>query len=288
MAKLQKIIPFLWFDNQAEEAAGLYASIFPNAKLESVKRLGEAVKIVVFSLDGQQFRAMDAGPMFQVNASISFFVVCETESEIDAAWNRLMEGGKVMIPLGKYAWSEKYGWLEDRFGVSWQIFLGKLADTGGLKFSPSLLFTGDQSGRAEEAVHFYTSVFSPSSISGILRYEAGEEGREGSVKHAQFDLCGQTFMAGDDPLGSPFAFNEGLSFVVDCEDQREVDYFWDSLLAGGGQEDMCGWLKDRFGVSWQVIPRELPELLANPDPEKAQRASAAMMQMRKIELDKLR
>lgn len=287
MSKPQKITPFLWFDHQAEEAANFYASVFPSSKVDRVQRLSEAIKVVSFTLGDQRFSAMDAGPMFQLNPSISFFVVCETEAETDAAWGRLMEGGQVMMPLDKYPWSDKYGWLQDRFGVNWQISLGRLEDTGGHKFSPSLLFTGERMGRAEEAVHFYTSVFSPSSITGILRYEAGEDGREGTVKHAQFSLFGQTFMVGDDPMGSPFGFNEALSFVVDCEDQQEVDYFWDALLAGGGQEDMCGWLKDRFGVSWQVIPRALPELLANPDPEKAQRAGAALMKMRKIELDKL-
>ncbi len=286
MSKPQKITPFLWFDHQAEEAAGFYTSVFRNSKIDRVLHFGEQVGVVDFSLDGQGFNAMNAGPAFQLNPTISFFVVCETEAETDEVWGKLLEGGKVLVRLDKYPWSEKYGWVQDRFGMSWQISLGKMEDTGQ-KFTPSLLFSGVQSGRAEEALHFYASVFSPSSITGILHYGAGGEGREGTVNHAQFSLCGQTFMAMDDTMESPDSFNEALSFVVDCEDQKEVDYFWDSLLAGGGQESMCGWLKDRFGVSWQVIPRALPKLLSDPDPEKAQRASAAMMKMRKIEVDKL-
>ena len=286
MSKPQKITPFLWFDHQAEEAAGFYTSVFRNSKIDRVVHFGEQVGVVDFSLDGQGFNAMNAGPAFQLNPTISFFVVCETEAETDEVWGKLLEGGKVLVHLDKYPWSEKYGWVQDRYGLSWQISLGKMEDTGQ-KFTPSLLFSGIQSGRAEEALHFYASVFSPSSITGILHYGAGGEGREGTVNHAQFSLCGQTFMAMDDSMESPDSFNEALSFVVDCEDQKEVDYFWDSLLAGGGQESMCGWLKDRFGVSWQVIPRALPKLLSDPDPEKAQRASAAMMKMRKIEVDKL-
>ncbi|MBK6904153.1 MAG: VOC family protein [Saprospirales bacterium] len=286
MSKPQKITPFLWFDHQAEEAAGFYTSVFRNSKIDRVLHFGEQVGVVDFSLDGQGFNAMNAGPAFQLNPTISFFVVCETEAETDEVWGKLLEGGKVLVRLDKYPWSEKYGWVQDRYGLSWQISLGKMEDTGQ-KFTPSLLFSGVQSGRAEEALHFYASVFSPSSITGILHYGAGGEGREGTVNHAQFSLCGQTFMAMDDTMESPDSFNEALSFVVDCEDQKEVDYFWDSLLAGGGQESMCGWLKDRFGVSWQVIPRALPKLLSDPDPEKAQRASAAMMKMRKIEVDKL-
>ena len=287
MANPQKITPFLWFDNQAEEAAAFYSSVFRKSTIDKVQRMGGAVKVVDFSLDGLRFSAMDAGPMFQLNPSISFYAVCETEAETDAIWGQLVDGGIILMPLEKYPWSDKYGWVQDRFGVSWQIGLGKLEHTGGQRFSPFLMFSGAQSGKAEEALHFYSSVFKPSAIEGILRYGPGEEGKEGTVNHAQFTLCGQTFMVVDSNIDHPFGFNEALSFMIDCEDQKEVDYYWDSLLSGGGQESMCGWLKDRFGVSWQVVPRILIELVTHPDPERAKRASAAMMQMRKIEIDKL-
>src|SRR5690606_31406432 len=128
----------------------------------------------------------------------------------------LMEGGKALIPLEKQAWSEKYGWVQDRYGVSWQVSWGKLSDVGGQQIVPSLLFTGSHFGQAEAALQLYTKVFNGSSVDGIMRYQAGAEGPEGTVMHAQFKLNGQTFMAMDDPMQQKeYTFNEAISFVVD-------------------------------------------------------------------------
>lgn len=287
MAQVQKITPFLWFDNQAEEAANYYVGLFKNSSILSVARNGESVMVVSFGLDGQKFSALNGGPQFKANPSVSFFVVCETEAETDAVWRGLADGGTALMPLDKYEWSSKYGLVQDRFGVSWQVSMGKLEDTGGQKFTPCLLFTGPQAGKAEAAVHFYTSVFSPSAIEGILKYGPGEAGREGTVKHAQFYLNHETFMVMDNPMDQSFTFNEALSFVVNCQTQEEVDDYWEKLTTDGGQEGMCGWLKDKFGVSWQIIPEVLPQLLSDPDPVKAQKAMAAMLQMRKIVISQL-
>jgi predicted 3-demethylubiquinone-9 3-methyltransferase (glyoxalase superfamily) len=287
MSEDYKISPFLWFDHQAEAAANFYVSVFPGSEIRKVIRQGEAVFTVDFSLAGQRFSALNGGPMFQINPSISFFVVCETESEIDAAWQKLSEGGAELMPLNKYDWSEKYGWVQDRFGLSWQLSLGKIADTGGQKFTPSLLFVGEQSGRAEDAVHFYTSVFKNADITGILKYGPGEALPEGVVKHAQFSLERLTFMIMDGGTGHPFQFNEALSFVVSCDTQEEIDYYWSMLTAGGGQESQCGWLKDKFGVSWQIVPPILIQYLNDPDPQKAGAVMQAMLKMRKIDIGEL-
>jgi predicted 3-demethylubiquinone-9 3-methyltransferase (glyoxalase superfamily) len=283
----QKITPFLWFDGKAEEAAKFYVSIFKNSKIVTMKPWGEGspfpkeqIMNATFELDGQQFYAFDAGPQFKFNPSISFFVVCETEAETDDVWQKLVDGGNVMMALDKYDWSKKYGWLQDCFGISWQVSYGKISDVGQ-KFTPSLLFTGEQHGKAEAAVNFYTSVFDNSSITGILKYTAGENQAEGTVKHAQFSLSGQIFMAMES-MPHPFIFNEAISFFVSCKTQEEIDYFWQKLTAEGGQESMCGWLKDKFGVSWQIVPPVLGELLADKDPAKAKRVMQAMMQMKKI------
>ncbi len=288
LAEAQKITPFLWFDHQAEEAANFYVSVFKNSKIKDVFRQGDKALTVGFQLDGQDFTVLNGGPMFKFNPSVSFFAVCETEAETDAVWQALSDGGMVLMPLDKYPWSEKYGFVQDRYGLSWQISLGKTADTGGQKFTPSLLFTGEQGGKAEAALRFYTSLFSGTSIDGIMHYGAGEEGPEGTVKHAQFKLCHQTFMVMDNPMEQAFTFNEAVSFVVHCEGQGEVDFFWNTLIADGGAESQCGWLKDKFGLSWQIVPTELLKLLSDPDPAKAQRAMGAMMQMKKIDIEKLR
>ncbi len=286
---MQKITPFLWFDGQAEEAVNFYISVFQNSKMGKVFRQGEKALTVDFQLDSQHFTALNGGPMFKFNPSISFFVTCETMAETDEVWQKLSDGGMALMPLDKYPWSEKYGWVQDRYGITWQISFGKLEEVGHKKFTPSLLFTGAQRGNAEAALGLYTSLFSDSSVTGVLHYGAGEEGLEGSVRHAQFALSGETFMVMDDAMQqAEFTFNEAISFVVNCEGQAEVDYFWESLTADGGKESQCGWLKDKFGVSWQVVPTELPSLLSDPDPARAHRAMGALMRMQKIDIEALR
>jgi predicted 3-demethylubiquinone-9 3-methyltransferase (glyoxalase superfamily) len=140
-------------------------------------------------------------------------------------------------------------------------------------------------GRAEEAVEFYTSIFEDSRILSTTRYEAGGPGPEGELMSATFELAGQEFMALNG--GPPFTFSQGISLFVDCEDQGEVGELWERLT-DGGEPGPCGWLTDRFGVSWQIIPRALGELLADEDREKAGRVMEAMLRMSKIEIEGLR
>jgi predicted 3-demethylubiquinone-9 3-methyltransferase (glyoxalase superfamily) len=137
---------------------------------------------------------------------------------------------------------------------------------------------------AEEAADFYTSIFPNSRIVEITRYGSAGPRPEGMVMTVAFDLDGQRFVALNG--GSEFRFTEAVSFVVDCENQEEVDTFW-SKLSEGGEEGPCGWLKDRYGLSWQIVPTRLPELLTDPDRDKSQRVMEAMLSMRKIEIDVL-
>jgi len=154
------------------------------------------------------------------------------------------------------------------------------------KITPFLWFDG----QAEEAANFYTSLFKNSKIGRILRYteEAAEAaGRPvGSVLTIEFEIEGQKFVALN---GGPlFRFSESVSFVVNCETQEEVDYFWEKLTADGGEESQCGWLKDKFGLSWQITPTVLIDMLHDKDPGKAERVMNAMLQMQKIEIPKLK
>ncbi|MEZ4943238.1 MAG: VOC family protein [Saprospiraceae bacterium] len=288
LAEAQDITPFLWFDQQAEEAANFYVSVFPNSAIVNISRNGEAVMVVDFLLGGRRFNALNGGPHFKFNPSVSFYTVFETEEELDAAWQKLSDGGSALMPLDKYPWSEKYGWLQDRFGLSWQLTLGKISEVGQ-RISPALMFTGEQHGKAEPAIALYSSIFKNPETKLLARYEAGDgDPAIGTVKHAQFSLGGNLFIAMDSSHMHGFGFNEAVSFVVHCADQQEVDYFWKKLTANGGSESQCGWLKDPFGVSWQIVPDALPKLLSDPDPGRAQRAMGAMMQMRKIDIGKLR
>lgn len=271
----KQIYPCLWFDGQAKEAAEFYCTVFNNSKSKE-----ENSFVTIFESAGQKFMCLNGGPAFKINPSISFFVMCETEAEVDDTWSKLLTGGSVLMALDKHPWSEKYGWIQDKFGVNWQIALGELADTGQ-KFTPALMFTQKQHGNAEKAVNFYTSVFKNSSIRGILKYDENEPVEAGKVKHAQFQLDKTVFMAMDGGMAHEFGFNEAVSFVVSCKDQTEVDYYWDKLTEGG-EESMCGWLKDQFGVSWQIVPEILETLMR--DSERFPRVMQAFMQMKKFNI----
>ena len=145
------------------------------------------------------------------------------------------------------------------------------------KITPCLWFDT----QAEEAATFYTSIFKNSRIREVARYGEAGPGPEGSVMTVSFELDGQEFVALNG--GPEFTFNEAISFQVSCETQDEVDEFW-SRLSEGGEEGPCGWLRDRYGVAWQIIPARLTELLSDPDPERSQRAMGAMLGMKKIDI----
>ncbi|MCG6188293.1 VOC family protein [Maribellus maritimus] len=270
-----QIYPCLWFNGKAKEAAEFYCSIFSNTKITS-----ESPMVVNFESAGQKFMCLNGGPQFIFNPSISFYVVFENESEIDAAWEKLLEDGQVLMPYDKYDWSEKYGWLQDKFGVSWQLALGKIEDVGQ-KITPVLMFTKTQAGNAEKAIGFYTSVFDNSSVVGIMRYTAEDPDTEGTIKHAQFKLNKQVFMAMDSSLSHNFSFNEAISFVCECDTQKQIDYYWKKLSAVP-EAEQCGWLKDQFGISWQIIPSVLEKLMS--DPASSERVVQAFLKMKKFDI----
>lgn len=243
------------------------------------------VQSASFSLNWMQFYAFDAGPAFQFNPSISFYVVFETVAEVEELWNKLAEGGKPLMPLKLYDWSERYGWIQDRYGVSWQIAKHPLKDVGQ-PLTPLIMFSGEKRGDAEEAIDFYMSVFDDSVINGIARYEEGDPGPFGMVKHGQCRLMGQTFMMMDNGSDKDVPFNESISFYVNCHDQKEIDYYWNKFTKEG-TESQCGWLKDKFGVSWQIVPEFLTEKDENGEEGRFRSMSEVMYQMKKLDVAKL-
>jgi predicted 3-demethylubiquinone-9 3-methyltransferase (glyoxalase superfamily) len=275
----EPITPCLWFNNQAKEAATLYCSVFSHAKITA-----ESPIVTEISVSGQSFTLLDGGPMYQPNASISFFYICETEQELDRIWNTFSKEGTIMMPVDAYPWSEKYGWITDKYGISWQLALGKISDTGQ-KITPCLLFTGKQYGRAEEAITHYAGIFENTTLDGILRYGDNESpDQEGRIKHAQININSQKFMLMESAGTHDFTFTEGVSFTIHCETQEQIDYYWEKLTESG-EESMCGWLKDKFGVSWQIIPTVLRSIMG--DPAKAGKAAQAFMSMRKFNIEQL-
>lgn len=275
---MKPIYPCLWFDQNARQAADCYVKAFTSSRI-----VGDSEIVVMADLAGQKFMLLNGGPRFSPNPSISFYVQCTTEAEISHAWSLLSAGGSTLMPLDRYPWSEKYGWVQDAFGISWQLSLGKMAGVEQ-KISPVLMFTNRYANQAGKAIQYYTSVFKDSTLISASRYSAGQAGPEGTIQHAQFILGGYVIMAMDSPVEHAFTFNEGISFVVECVTQEEIDYYWDKLTVGGA-ESMCGWLRDQFGVWWQIIPSVLSELMS--DPARAPRVTAAFLKMKKFNIQAL-
>lgn len=274
----KNLYPCLWFDGNAKAAAEFYCSIFNHSKI-----INDNPMVVRFEIEGKLIMGLNGSPMFKINPSISLFVTCETEEEIDTIWNKLIEGGTAMMPLDTYPWSEKYGWVKDQFGMTWQLMLGKLPN-GMQKIIPAFLFVGKQYGRAQEAIQHYTSIFPNSKIHPLQLYKAGESQPEGNLKFGHFTLQNELFAAMDGFGEHDFQFNEGFSIVVECDTQKEIDHYWETLTEDG-QESNCGWLKDKFGVSWQIVPTILSKLMS--DKEKAPRVMHEFMKMKKFDIAKL-
>lgn len=287
---MDKITPHLWFDTEAKEAAELYASVFDKSEIVSVSTLRDTpsgdTDIVSFQLAGQSFMAISAGPLFTFNPSVSFLVACDTGDEVDGMWPRLLDGGSVLMPLDAYPFSDRYGWLQDRYGLSWQIM--KAPDRKiRQKITPMLLFVGDVCGKAEEAVNFYVSLFDDAEVGDIVRYGKDEQpDREGTLKHADFRLAGIEFAAMDSAHEHNFSFNEAISLMVYCDTQEEIDRFWERLSAVPDAEQ-CGWLKDRYGASWQVVPRALDKMMQDADEKTLGRVTQAFLKMKKFDLAEL-
>lgn len=296
---MPKISTNLWFDSQAEEAAKLYTSLFKHSRIGSRTFYGKAgfeihgqpegkLMTVEFELEGQRFIGLNGGPLFKFTPSISFLIACESKEEVDAFWKPLSAGGTVLMELGEYPFSKKYGWTQDRYGLSWQVMLmGDMPSTQ--KITPTLMYVGDAGGKAEEAIRYYASIFSRAKVGEILRYAKNEEpDREGTIKHAGFTLEGQEFAAMDSAWEHGFTFTEAISFVVSCEGQKEIDHLWGKLTAGGDPNaQQCGWLKDKYGVSWQVTPAALEKMLSDPDKAKVARVFTAFLKMKKFDIAEL-
>ena len=294
---MQKITPCLWFNTNAEEAVKFYTSVFKNGKTttvthydeESSKASGQpegSVLTVEFDIEGQHFMALNGGPIFTINPSISFFVYCKTAQEVDTLWEKLSKGGKVMMELGEYPFSKRYGWVADKFGVSWQIMMSDQEQPQ--KIVPCMLFANNLFGKAAEALKYYLSIFPDSSEVFVQKAgPAPQYGNPEAIMYAMFTLCGEYFTLMDGPGKHAFAFSEGVSLVVNCDTQKEIDTYWSELTAEGGEEVQCGWLKDKYGVSWQITPTALDKMIADKEPAKAKRAMKAMLQMKKLDIKKL-
>jgi predicted 3-demethylubiquinone-9 3-methyltransferase (glyoxalase superfamily) len=287
---MQRITPHLWFDTQAKEAAELYTSLLDDSRISDVTTLRDTPSgdcdVVYFTLAGQPFQAISAGPEFKFTPALSLRIDCATPEEVDGFWHRLSDGGETLMPLDSYPFSDRYGWCNDRFGLSWQIMYNNSGDIPQ-KIVPQFMFVGDVCGKAEEAIKLYTSVFPNSQTGDVMRYGAGADPDDvNSVQFAAFTLDGYHLAAMDSALEHNFSFNEAVSLIVSCEGQDEIDYYWERMSAVP-EAEQCGWLKDRFGVSWQIVPRKMDEMMRKADDETLQRVTQTFLPMKKLELAEL-
>lgn len=287
---MQKIIPHLWFDKEAVEAAKLYVSLFENSVITNTTIIPDTpsgdAELVDFQLADFKFSAISAGPYFKLNPSISLMVACSTAEKVDRLHKELVYAGTELMPLDEYPFSKRYAWVADRYGVNWQLMLVENIEEHQ-RIRPTLLFADEACGKAEAAIDFYLSVFDNSHKGYINHYRAGEAtDSRAKVNYAELNLLGTQFIAMDHGYGADFTFNEAFSFMVLCDNQEEIDYYWDKL-SFVPEAEQCGWIKDKFGVSWQIVPTNMNEILMQGTKEEVQRITEAFLQMKKFDLSAL-
>lgn len=278
----QDIYPCLWCDNNAAEVADFYVQAL------GAKVLVHTPVVIHIEVAGQRIMLLNGGPQFEKNASISLMLICSSAEAVNQYWNALAVAGIALMPLDAYPFADQYGWIRDKYGMTWQLYF-KDGYNPEQRITPTLMFVNENNGKAKEAMELYTSVFPGSGIDGIMYYRDGEGGEEPDhIQHAEFRISNYKLACMDSSLEHKFNFNEGISIVVTTNDQQETDQLWDQLTANGGQESRCGWLKDKFGLSWQIVPKRLAELVGNPEnPSGARAAMTAMLQMKKISIAEL-
>lgn len=287
------IKPHIWFDREVKTAAEFYASLLPNSSVDYVTKFpipqGEC-EVAEFTIAGQPFLGIASGPGMGINPSISFLIHFDPSGDADAAkqmdevWAKLTDGGKVMMPLDRYPFSERYGWASDRFGVSWQLMVIKPGGEKRPVIVPSLMFTDKGAGKADEAIDLYCTIFKDGKRGNTSPREKdmGPD-KAGSLMYADFHVDKTWMAAMDSANPHGFAFNDAISLLISCETQEEIDYHWDALTAGG-QPGQCGWLKDKYGVSWQVASTVMFDALKNGTPEQVERVTNIFMHMQKPDM----
>ncbi|MEI7883784.1 MAG: VOC family protein [Clostridia bacterium] len=284
---MQKIVPHLWFDTQALEAAELYASLFDDSKILNTTTLigtpsGDA-QTVSFQLAGIEFAAISAGPIFTFNSSISLMVACETKEEVNRLYDALIKGGSELMPLDTYDFSGWYAWISDKYGLNWQIMLVEELHAHK-KIRPCLLFGMEVCGKAQVALDLYVSVFSESKVGYVNFYpEGGANDIRAKINYAELEVFDLEMVLMDHGYGGDATFNEAISFMIQCDDQNEIDYYWDKL-SFVPEAEACGWVKDQFGLSWQIIPSSMGELLSEGTEAEIGRVTKAFLKMKKFDI----
>jgi len=288
---MAKIVPHLWFDKEAGEAVDFYTSLFEDSEVTSTQKIegtpsGDHVHSYEFTLADQAFMAINGGPHFTFNPSISLVVMEDTKEAIYTLWESFIEDGEELMPLQEYPFSELYGWVADKYDLNWQLFYSETAGDEQ-KITPNLLFSGQMNGKAEEAINFYTEIFANGQIEEVAKYQADEANDpKAEVAFASFQLLNTQLQAMDNANKVDYTFNEAVSLMIYCTSQSEIDYYWEKLSADP-EAEQCGWLKDKYGVSWQVVPSKLNKLLRTGTQDQINAVTQRFLKMKKLDMDTL-
>lgn len=288
--RMRQIVPHLWFDDNGEEAIEYYFQLFENSRMVSTQLLedtpsGDAAGFE-FELAGQLFMATNGGPYFKFNPSVSFTINCKTKEDMDKKWAILMDGGMILMPLQEYPFAPYYGWVQDKFGLSWQLMLFEESDIQQ-KIVPHLMFSNEVTGKAREAIEFYADTFENGEVLNVYEYAEGESNNpQAEISHSTFRIWDTILQAADNGEEVDYTFNEAVSFMVLCEDQAEIDEYWEKLSAVP-EAEQCGWLQDKYGVSWQIVPKKFNDLFVNGTRRQINAVTQAFLPMKKLDIAEL-
>jgi len=287
---MQKIVPYLWYDKEAVEAATMYTGLFENSAINQINHLSDTpsgdVDMVDFQLAGLQISAISGGPFFKFNSALSFMVACENQKEVDRLYNELVKDGEILMPLGEYPFSKYYGWFQDRYGLNWQLIMVENMEEQP-RIRPVLLFSDKMCGKAQEALNYYNEVFKESEKGNISYYEKdkGSDPRA-NINYGELKFEDIQFVMMDHGVGGSDSFNEAVSFMISCDTQEEIDYYWEKL-SFVPEAEQCGWVKDQFGVSWQVVPSIMGKIFEESTEEQAAKVTQAFLKMKKFDIKAL-
>ncbi|MFV8313217.1 VOC family protein [Aerococcus viridans] len=286
---MRQIAIQLCFNNQAEEAVKYYTEVFSQSEITREIHYpmakGEAVAYD-FTIENQAFAAFNGDSDFKMNPSFSLMISLDTAEEVDTLYAKLAKGGKDLMPLDAYPFSDRYAWVEDQFGLSWQIMLAPDVPKN-YKIRVSLLFAGQYCGQAEQALKDYAAIFQMAAPGHINYYQEGEaQDARAKVNYAELNVGDQQLVFMDHGFGSDEEFSEAISFQIIAGAQSEVDYYWEKLSADEKAERM-GWLKDSHGISWQVVPQAYLQIMETANEEQKKRVLDALFKMKKMDVARL-
>jgi predicted 3-demethylubiquinone-9 3-methyltransferase (glyoxalase superfamily) len=268
-----EIFPCIWMNNNAKEAVSFYSTVFNKVTITSENNF--AIKA---TLENTNFLFLNGGNIYTPNSAVSYYYYANDLNATKASYHKFIDAGATIImPFGAYPWSANYAFIIDHFGVSWQIEADSI--NNNQKIVPTLLFANDKKTWVKKAITYYTEIFTNATILLEASHAPNAPIKAGSLLFAQIKLNSFIINAMSSTMNHNYDFGPGNSFVITCTNQEEIDYYWDKL-GQNGKYSQCGWLSDSLGISWQIVPHNLNELLQHPT--NSTKSQIALRSMQKI------